>query len=111
MFIGNCPDGKPETRMHSDPQCVILVVDDEPDMRDILTRVLQKEGYFVLTAEDGEEALIVSRRFVGTIHILLSDVIMPKLDGLELRRHILAERPDTKVLLMSADSRLKFDES
>jgi two-component system, cell cycle sensor histidine kinase and response regulator CckA len=58
-------------------------------------------GYFVLTACDGEEALEVSRQFTGTIHLLLSDVIMPNIDGVALREQILVERPDIDVVFMS----------
>jgi DNA-binding response OmpR family regulator len=57
---------------------------------------------FVLTASDGKQALELSRKFPGTIHALVSDVVMPKLDGLGLCKQILRERPAIKVLLMSA---------
>jgi two-component system cell cycle sensor histidine kinase/response regulator CckA len=62
---------------------------------------LEDEGYLVLSAGDGEEALSLSRQFPGPIHALLSDVKMPNLDGLELRKMILTERPGIKVLLIS----------
>ena len=80
---------------------VILLADDEVLIRDVACKVLQSAGYFVLAANDGEEALNISRHYPGTIHALLSDVNMPNLDGLELREQILLERPETKVLLMS----------
>ena len=93
---------------HSEPlplsysdQTVILLADDEMLIRNVACRVLQSAGYFVLAANDGEEALNISRHYPGTIHALLSDVNMPNLDGLELREQILIERPGTKVLLMS----------
>jgi CheY-like chemotaxis protein len=62
---------------------------------------LEADGYFILTAHDGEEALHISRRFPGTIHAILSDLMMPKIDGLELRERILKQRPGVRVLLMS----------
>jgi CheY-like chemotaxis protein len=62
---------------------------------------LEADGYFILAAHDGEEALHISRSFPGTIHAVLSDVRMPKIDGLELRERILKERPGIPVLLMS----------
>ena len=68
----------------------------------IVRIVLESEGYFVLAANDGEEALNISRQYPGTIHALLSDVNMPNADGFQLREQILFERPGTKVLLMSA---------
>jgi CheY-like chemotaxis protein len=79
----------------------ILVVDDEVLIRNIARIILEAEGYFILAADDGEEALEMSRKFPGTIHGVLSDVKMPKVDGLELAATILLERPGIKVLLMS----------
>jgi two-component system, cell cycle sensor histidine kinase and response regulator CckA len=80
---------------------VILVAEDEVLVRNFARIVLESEGYFVLSANDGEEALYISRQYPGTIHALLSDVKMPNTDGLQLREQILFERPGTKVLLMS----------
>jgi DNA-binding NtrC family response regulator len=80
---------------------VILVVEDEAGVRDLIRYILETAGYDVLTAADGEQALQVSRTFPTTIHLLVSDVIMPKLDGMALREQILRERPAMKVLLLS----------
>jgi len=80
---------------------VILVVDDEPLIRNVARFSLEKEGYFILASHDGENALHLSRKFPGTIHAVLSDVKMPKMNGLELRERILTERPGIKVMLMS----------
>jgi two-component system, cell cycle sensor histidine kinase and response regulator CckA len=82
-------------------QLVILVADDEQLVRDFVAHTLELSGHSVLTAADGEEALEISRRFPGTIHLLISDVMMPRLDGLSLRQKILSERPGVKVLLIS----------
>src|ERR1041384_6601412 len=88
-------------RPSSPDQTVIVVAEDEVMIRNIVRITLEAEGYFILAADDGEEALEIARKFPGTIHAVLSDVQMPKMDGLELRKRILEERPDTKVLLMS----------
>ena len=80
---------------------VILVAEDDGHVRDLIRQILETEGYAVLTAADGEQALQVSRTFPTTIHLLLSDVLMPKLGGMELCEQILRERPALKVLLMS----------
>ena len=80
---------------------VILVVEDEAFVRDLVRYILETAGYAVLTAADGEQALQVSRTFPTTIHLLVSDVLMPKLGGMELCEQILRERPALKVLLMS----------
>jgi len=70
-------------------------------VRDMVRMGLETSGYFVLAARDGEEALEISRKFPSRIHALVSDVVMPKLDGVRLRERILCERPGIKVLLMS----------
>ena len=82
-------------------QTVILIVDDDVMVRNVARITLEADGYFTLTAHDGEEALHISREFPGTIHAVLSDVKMPKMDGLELRDWILKERPGVAILLMS----------
>ena len=91
-------------RLSNSDQTVILLADDEVLIRNVARIVLQSAGYFVLAANDGEEALNISRQYPGTIHALLSDVNMPNLDGLELREQILFERPETKVMLMSGQA-------
>jgi DNA-binding response OmpR family regulator len=78
-----------------------LIAEDEVMVRNVVRIALEEEGYFVLAAGDGEQALFLSRQFPGVIHALLSDVKMPNLDGLELRKKILTERPGIKILLMS----------
>jgi two-component system, cell cycle sensor histidine kinase and response regulator CckA len=92
-------------------QTVILVVDDDVMIRNAARITLEADGYFILTAHDGEEALHISRRFPGTIHAVLSDLMMPKIDGLQLQERILTERPGIQVLLMSGrmDAALPFD--
>jgi DNA-binding response OmpR family regulator len=93
---------KPERLLPLDAnQNVILLVEDEPLLRNSVRIVLEREGYFILCAGDAEEALYLSRTFPGTIHLLLSDVEMPGMDGLQLREKLLEERPATRVLLMS----------
>ena len=57
---------------------------------------LEAAGMFVLTASDGRQALELSRQFPGTIHALVSDVVMPNLNGLGLCEQILRERPAIK---------------
>ena len=77
---------------------VILLADDEAPVRDFIRDILETAGYVVLMAADGEQALQVSRTFPTTIHLLLCDMIMPKLGGIA---PILLERPAMKVLLLS----------
>jgi two-component system cell cycle sensor histidine kinase/response regulator CckA len=82
-------------------QIVVLIAEDELIVRNVARISLESEGYFVLVGDNGEEALTLSRQFPGKIDALLSDVRMPRLDGLQLREAIMMERPGIKVLLMS----------
>jgi len=82
---------------------VILLVDDDVGVQFYVWRLLKSAGFTVLTAGDGRAALEASRNYPGEIDLLLSDVDMPRMDGLELYRHIAAQRPEIKVLMMSGD--------
>src|SRR4051812_47881671 len=77
---------------------VILIADDNPTLVTLTCEVLQKEGYTVLVAADGSDALQVSRSHQGSIDLLLTDLEMPGLDGLSAYLQIKAERADIKVL-------------
>jgi two-component system, cell cycle sensor histidine kinase and response regulator CckA len=79
----------------------ILIVDDEVKMRALLKLGLMRHGFSVLEAGGGEEALRVSKEWDGPIHLLLVDVVMPGMSGVELAPQIMAMRPDMKVILMS----------
>jgi hypothetical protein len=81
---------------------VVLVVDDEESILLAAEAILLRGGYSPITASGALEAFEKSRNFKGDIGLLLSDVMMPDMDGLTLAQRILAERPDTRILLMSA---------
>ena len=92
----------PHSLLASNPgKAVILVVDDEPIVLNVVRLMLERDGYFVLAAGDGEEALLVARQYAGTINLLLADILMPRLDGYGLRKQILLERPAIRILMMS----------
>jgi len=80
---------------------VVLVAEDNPPLRELAHRTLEKAGYQVLTANDGEEALRVSEGFKGEIHLLLTDVVMPRMGGRELAERIRTLRPGIQVIYMS----------
>jgi len=94
-------DDPKDLRPPRDDQHVVLLAEDEPVVRNIIRIALASGGYFVLAACDGKEALQISRQYPGTIHAVLTDIEMPKMDGLQLREKILKERPGIKVMLMS----------
>ena len=79
----------------------ILVVDDEPDVCELARDCLVAAGYRVLEATDGEEALRIAEAHTEPIHLLLTDVVMPRLNGVALAGQLTRRRPDTKVLYMS----------
>ena len=80
----------------------ILLVDDEAYIRELVGAILAVEGYHVLEASDGSEALKTGAGFAGPIHLLLTDVVMSPMGGGELARRVLASRPEIKVLFISA---------
>jgi CheY-like chemotaxis protein len=79
----------------------ILVAEDEDGVRSLTREVLEKYGYTVLEAANGEEALKVADAHEGPLDLLLSDVVMPRMGGPELAQALLAKRPSVKVLYMS----------
>jgi two-component system cell cycle sensor histidine kinase/response regulator CckA len=83
-------------------KATILVVDDEVSLRQMLVRQLRSEGYNVVEAGYGLEALAVARSSAEPIDLVLSDIIMPGMIGTELAQRLLAEHPGIRVVLMSA---------
>jgi PAS domain S-box-containing protein len=79
----------------------ILLVEDQEDVRKVTRQFLQKNGYKVLEASNGMEALQVAERYIGAIHLLLSDIVMPGMNGTELRAKLAPLRPNMRVLFMS----------
>jgi two-component system, cell cycle sensor histidine kinase and response regulator CckA len=79
----------------------ILVVEDETGVRNAIRRMLEKNGYKVLEAHNGTQALEVAEKYDGPIPLLLTDVIMPEISGRELAGRLILRRPDLKTLYMS----------
>ena len=77
----------------------VLVVDDDPMVRSFEVQLLSSQGYNVLQAESGAEALRLAD--TATIHLLLTDFLMPDVDGLELTRKFRTVHPETPVLMVS----------
>jgi len=90
--------------LRSDLTChsrTILVVDDERIVRELVCRILRLRGYQVLEAHRGVEALRIVQEHADAIHLLLTDVLMPEMNGPALAEQVKALRPRTKVLYMS----------
>jgi DNA-binding NtrC family response regulator len=79
----------------------ILVVDDEEPLRRSLRRILDRAGYIVLTAEDGSEAMRMYNAADPPVDLVLTDVVMQRMDGPELARTLWAIRPDLPIVFMS----------
>jgi DNA-binding NtrC family response regulator len=79
----------------------ILVVDDESAVRRFAVRVLEREGYGVREAVDGAEALALLKPGGITVELVLTDIVMPRLNGVELMQALSLSHPDLPVILMS----------
>ena len=79
----------------------ILVVEDYAAVRDLATQILKSHGYHVLAAKDGAEALRISREYDHPIHLLLTDMVMPGMNGRELAEQLQSQRPGIRILYMS----------
>jgi PAS domain S-box-containing protein len=82
-------------------QETILLVEDENNLRQLARQYLQMQGYRILEAADGAAALQIANGHQGPIHLLLTDVVMPGMNGREMAEKIAAQRPDIRVLFMS----------
>lgn len=82
-------------------QETILLVEDEDGVRQLLSTVLKRQGFTVLEARHGVDALDLSARHEGPIHLVLTDVVMPEMGGLELAQRLQPLHPGAKVLYMS----------
>jgi len=79
----------------------VLLVEDEDEIRRLARELLTEYGYTVFEARDGSEALLIAERHTGPIHLLLTDVIMPRMNGRALAERLAPLRPEMKVLYMS----------
>jgi CheY-like chemotaxis protein len=79
----------------------ILVVEDDPDVLAMITSLLGKYGYLVISATNGEEGLKLAETYSEGIDLVLSDIMMPRMNGHELVKALKETRPEVKVLLMS----------
>jgi len=86
---------------HEPATQTILVVEDQEAAREMIVEILRGEGYRILAAADGAAAQEILRRSPEEVHLLLTDVVMPKISGTDLARALAAEQPAMRVLYMS----------
>ena len=88
----------------------ILIVDDQQEMRELLCEVLSEKGYAVAAAGDGEEALELAKEHAGTIDLMISDVVMPTMDGptmlIEAREYL----ADARIVFISGYAKEEFSD-
>lgn len=106
IYLPLVDEPKPESKASSEllparGNETVLVVEDDEALRRMTKTFLRRSGYTVLEASHGLEAMGVSERHAGTIHLLITDLVMPHLGGRELAERLVGTRPDLKVLFMS----------
>lgn len=101
---------EPVTSIHG-PETVLVVEDDQAVLH-VTQQVLSAAGFTVLTASNGFEALARAAEYKGDLHLVLTDVVMPKMNGKELAEQLVTLRPGLKVIFMSgyADGMILRDE-
>lgn len=90
------------SRCINEGACHVLVVDDERAVRRFASRILQQDGHTVHEAADGAEALDLMEGGTLPVELVVSDIIMPRLNGVELLKALAVTRPSVPVILMSA---------
>jgi two-component system, cell cycle sensor histidine kinase and response regulator CckA len=107
LYLPRVPAAAQPAAQPADPQQelggseTILLVEDEESVLDLGRDILRRCGYTVLTAGTPQAALALARAHTGPLHLLLTDVVMPHMNGQELKEHIAALYPDSKTLFMS----------
>lgn len=105
------PEGSSSENQTSSTRRTILVIEDEPLMLGLLDRFLSRQGYRVLTASDGELALEAYRRHKSAIDLVLLDVGLPRVKGLDVLLKMKSENPDIRVIVASGylETEMKTD--
>lgn len=85
----------------------VLVIDDDADVRDAIRRVLERAGYTVRTSADAVEAL--NQLNDQPVHVIITDIIMPKVNGVEAIRAILRDFPDARIIAISGGGNFGID--
>jgi len=93
-----------DAKLDAKEQGTVLVAEDEKPVRTLLVRVLKAAGYSVIDAGDGFEAIEKLKEHTGTIDLLMTDIVMPGMNGRALARKILNDRPGIKVIYISGYS-------
>jgi two-component system cell cycle sensor histidine kinase/response regulator CckA len=107
--ISQAVSGKAKPSGVSSAPKTILLVDDQEDIRGLIRQFLERAGFKVIEAENGQQALELAEAYDGYIDVLLTDVLMPKMDGVTLSWRLSAKRPDMKILFISGQPGNQID--
>ena len=86
------------------PSETILLAEDDPPIRSLISRILQGQGYQLLEARNGHEALSLAATYRGPIELLVTDIVMPHMDGFTLGERLVESHPETLVLFLSGQA-------
>jgi two-component system, cell cycle sensor histidine kinase and response regulator CckA len=117
VYLPTCHEAEEEILLTRGPEPrrggheTVLVVEDEAIVRNVACEVLEMLGYTVLSAADPEAAINISEKFPGPIHLLVADVVLPRMDAGSLYAYIEKARPDMKVLYVSGYPEASFASS
>jgi two-component system cell cycle sensor histidine kinase/response regulator CckA len=92
---------KPAGRDKGGRSGTVLLVEDSDVVRDVVATLLEGDGFTVLQASGGEEAMALARRGDAPIDLLLTDIVMPEMSGVELADRMAREHPDVRILFMT----------
>jgi CheY-like chemotaxis protein len=102
--LGKQPSGGEsagQTELRETPPSTVLLAEDDAAVRDFIQAILEQAGYAVLVAENGRKALALCENDSGRINALITDIVMPEVNGRELAEQARRKRPDLKVLFIS----------
>jgi nitrogen-specific signal transduction histidine kinase/CheY-like chemotaxis protein len=99
------PPAEPPAYQRAPKGETVLVVEDEAALREVTKRILTRNGYHVITAESGPEAVAIATEWPGEIHLLVTDVVMPHMLGREVAENMRGIKPGIEVLFMSGYAR------
>jgi two-component system cell cycle sensor histidine kinase/response regulator CckA len=101
LGAGTVDHASPSPLSRCKQRATVLLVEDEAPLRNAFQRALEREGYTVLVAEDGYDALAVATAFSGRIDILVTDMVLPGLHGGEVATRLLSKRPEMRILYIT----------
>jgi two-component system cell cycle sensor histidine kinase/response regulator CckA len=111
IYLPRVEKGAPGALLHEAPtrwarpaRQTVLLVEDEPSLRNLARTILAARGFRVIEASDGAQALAASARHPGAIHLLITDIVMPGMNGRDLARSLGRSRPEMRVLFMTGYS-------